>query len=111
MLSVSEVASRKLTEILASRPEPVIGLRVHVMSGCCSGPSYGLSLATESQPGDWTGEFGGVKLLVDPDSAPLLEGAEIDYVETPGGAGFTIQNPNAAPGGARSGGGCACGGH
>jgi len=108
MLNVSEVASRKLNEILTSRTEPVLGLRVHVMSGCCSGPSYGLSLATESAPGDWMGEFGGVKVLVDANSAPLLAGAQIDYVETPDGGGFTIENPNAAQ---HSSGGCGCSGH
>ena len=108
MLTVSDVASRKLGEILAAQGEPVVGLRVHAMAGCCSGPSYGMSLATESAPGDWSGEFGGVKLFVDADSAPLLEGASIDYIETPQGAGFTIESPNAA---ARHGGGCGCGGH
>lgn len=106
MLTVSDVASRKLGEILATQSETVVGLRVHAMAGCCSGPSFGMSLATESAPGDWTGDFGGVKLLVDADSAPLLEGASIDYVETPTGAGFTIHSPRPV-----SGGGCACGGH
>lgn len=105
MLNLSEVASRKLSEILASQEQKVYGLRVHAMAGCCSGPSYGLSLATESAPGDWEGTFGGVKVLVDAESAPLLEGAEIDFVETPQGSGFTIHNPHAAP----SGGECGCG--
>lgn len=106
MVTVSELASRKLTEILAAQTEKVYALRVHAMAGCCSGPQYGMSLAGEAMPGDWEGEFGGVKLIVDPESAELLEGATIDYVETPEASGFTIQNPKAV---ASNGGGCGCG--
>jgi iron-sulfur cluster assembly accessory protein len=105
MLIVTDVASRKLNEIIAGQPEPVFGLRVQAFAGCCSGPSYGMALAAQSEAGDWVGEFGGIKVLVDRESAPLLEGASIDYVETPQGSGFTISNPNAV-----SGGGCGCGG-
>ena len=105
MVTVSELASRKLSEIIAAQGEKVHGLRVHAMAGCCSGPSFGMSLAAEVMPGDWEGEFGGVRLIVDPDSAELLEGATIDYVETPEASGFTIQNPKTA----KAGGGCGCG--
>lgn len=105
MVTLSELASRKLGEIIAAQGEKVYGLRVHAMAGCCSGPQYGMSLAGEVMPGDWEGEFGGVRLIVDPESAELLQGATIDYVETPQASGFTIQNPNAV----KSGGGCGCG--
>jgi iron-sulfur cluster assembly accessory protein len=46
-----------------------------------------------------------VKFVVDPDSVPYLEGAEIDYSDGLMGKGFTIANPN------RTTGGCGCGGH
>jgi iron-sulfur cluster assembly protein len=106
LVTLSDVASRKLNEILAAQTEKVYGLRLHAMSGCCSGPSFGMSLAAEAaMPGDWEGELGGVKVLVDEDSAPLLEGASIDWVETPEASGFTIQNPKAM---ASTGGGCGC---
>ena len=85
------------------------------MSGCCSGPQYGLSLAEQTQEGDWVGEYGGIKVMVDPESAPMLTGIRIDYVETPQGSGFTIENPGAMvareTSGGCGGGGCACGGH
>ena len=107
MVTLSEVASRKLTEILSAQTEKVYGLRLHAMAGCCSGPQYGMSLAGEgAMPGDWEGEFAGIRVLVDPDSAPLLEGATIDYVETAEASGFTIRNPQAV---ATNGGGCGCG--
>lgn len=129
MLTVTDVASRKLNEIIAQQQEPVFGLRIHVSEGCCSGPSYGMSLAPQAETGDWIGEFGGVKVLVDPQSAPLLEGVSIDYVETLQAQGFTINNPNVTARGcgcgnghahagaadateaSARGGGCGCGGH
>lgn len=118
MLTLTEAASRKLADVLAQQSEhgkPCFGLRLSAMSGCCSGPQYGLSLAEGTQDGDWIGEYGGIKVVVDPLSAPMLAGIRVDYVETPQGAGFTIENPNAAQAkdasGGCGGGGCACGGH
>jgi iron-sulfur cluster assembly protein len=102
MLKVTEAASQKLQSILAEQGDCAIGLRVHILPGGCSGYSYGMSLAGTTEAGDWVGEFNGVKVLVDPDSAPFLEGASIDYLETIQASGFTITNPNAA----RS---CGCG--
>ena len=52
--------------------------------------------------GDLTVEFGGVTLTVDRMSAPYVQGATIDFVDTIEKQGFTIDNPNAT-------GSCACG--
>ena len=62
---------------------------------------YGMSL-DHAQEGDQTLERGGVKVIIDPESAAYLEGATIDYADDLAGAGFRIQNPNAV----RS---CGCG--
>ena len=102
MLTLTEAASRKLAEIMSKQAEPVAGLRVFVQKGGCSGFSYGMSLAAQVDAGDWVGEFGGVKVLVDPQSAPVLQGVRIDFVETLQESGFSISNPNAV----RS---CGCG--
>ena len=37
----------------------------------------------------------GVRLFVDPVSISYLRGAEVDFVDTITGGGFTIKNPNA----------------
>jgi iron-sulfur cluster assembly protein len=78
------------------------GLRVFVVGGGCSGYQYGMALAREFDDEDLIVEYSGIKLVVDPDSAPLLEGAEIDYIDDLMKAGFTIYNPNAVKS-------CACG--
>ncbi len=102
MLTLTDAASRKLAEIMSKQTEPVAGLRVFVEKGGCSGFSYGMSLAAEVGAGDWVGEFGGAKVLVDAASAPALKGVRIDFVESLQGSGFSIENPNAV----RS---CGCG--
>ncbi|HEY6865664.1 MAG TPA: iron-sulfur cluster assembly accessory protein [Candidatus Eisenbacteria bacterium] len=111
MLTLTEAASRKLGEVLAQQADhgkAYLGLRLMASPGCCSGPQYGLSLAERTEDGDWVGEYGGIKVMVDPESAPLLSGVRIDFVETAEGSGFTIENPAAAD--PAAGGGCACGG-
>jgi len=114
MVTITDAASSKLTEVIRQQTEHggrVYGLRLTAAPGCCSGAQYGMALADKVEENDWQGDFGGVKVLIDPDSAPLLQGVSIDYVETPQGAGFTVSNPNAVAE-EKSGGcgpGCACG--
>ena len=102
MVKLTETASRKLSELLAQQSPPAAGLRLSVSQGGCSGYSYGMAFAEAEQPGDWVGEFGEVKVFVDPESAPVLNGVEVDWIESLQATGFAIRNPNAA----RS---CGCG--
>jgi iron-sulfur cluster assembly protein len=132
MLTLTDAATRKLTEVISQQGDHgsnVFGLRLSVYKGGCSGYQYGMSLAEKAEQGDWVGEFDGVRVVVDQESAPLLEGVNIDYVETIQASGFTISNPNAARGcgcgksfetaegaqaeesGGCGSGGCGCGGH
>ena len=52
-------------------------------------------LAPQPEEDDLVVEKNGVKIVVDVDSAPLVQGAEIDYVDDLMKSGFTIHNPNA----------------
>ena len=71
-------------------------LRVFVESGGCSGFQYGLMIEENGQgAGDQVFESHGVKLFVDPISVRYLKGAEVDFVDTVTGGGFTIKNPQA----------------
>jgi iron-sulfur cluster assembly protein len=116
MITITDSASQKLSEVIAQQAKSggsIYGLRISAAPGCCSGAQYGLSLAKELEEGDWEGTFGGVRVLVDAESAPFLEGVSVDYVETPDGSGFTINDPKAAErtheGGGCGNGGCSCG--
>jgi len=102
MLSMTDKAAVKARELFEQKGVTEGGLRVFVVGGGCSGYQYGMALAREFDDEDLVIDHSGIKLVVDPDSAPLLEGAEIDYVDDLMKAGFTIYNPNAVKS-------CACG--
>ena len=102
MITMTDKATEKAKALLVSREIPDGALRVFVAGGGCSGYQYGMALAKQPDEEDFVIEHDGVRLVIDPDSAPLLEGAEIDYVDDLMKAGFTIFNPNAVKS-------CACG--
>ena len=96
MINVTPTAASKITELLAEEHKLESGLRVFVQGGGCSGFQYGLMIEeTGSGAGDQVFESNGVKLFVDPISVRYLNGAEVDFVDTITGGGFTIKNPNA----------------
>jgi iron-sulfur cluster assembly accessory protein len=96
MINVSETAASKISELLVEENKAGSGLRVFVQGGGCSGFQYGLMIEENGQgTGDQVFESNGVKLFVDPISIRYLKGAEVDFVDTVTGGGFTIKNPNA----------------
>ena len=96
MINVSETAAAKITELLIEEHKVGGGLRVFVQGGGCSGFQYGLMIDENRQgAGDQVFESHGVKLFVDPISIQYLKNAEVDFVDTITGGGFTIKNPNA----------------
>ena len=109
MITISEAASSKVKELLASEDKADHALRVFVRGMSCSGRAYGMALDDTTRPDDAVAEHFGVKIVVDPQSAQFVEGAGIDWVESLMGNGFTITNPNVAQSSGGCGGGCACG--
>src|ERR671911_423120 len=95
VLSLTDAAATKLRELTREEANPAIGLRVYVYSGGCSGYRYGMMLEDAPTPEDKAFEANGVRVYVDGNSVALLEGSQIDYVDTLMGAGFTVNNPNA----------------
>lgn len=96
MITVTETAASKIRELLAEEGKLESGLRVFVQGGGCSGFQYGLMIEEEGGGvADQTYESNGVRLFVDPVSISYLKGAEVDFVDTITGGGFTIKNPNA----------------
>jgi len=101
-VTLTDRAAAKAKSLLEQRGMPNGALRVFVVGGGCSGYQYGMALAQEAEEDDLVIEEHGVRLLVDPESAKLLAGAEVDYVEDLMKSGFQIFNPNAVKS-------CACG--
>lgn|SRR5664279_707871 len=102
LVSLSDAAATKLRELTAAEANPAIGLRVYVYSGGCSGFRYGMMLEDQPTAEDVTVDANGIRVYVDQQSTQYLKGAEIDYLDTLMGAGFTVNNPNAVSG-------CGCG--
>jgi iron-sulfur cluster assembly accessory protein len=95
-ITVTEAAATKIKELLSEEGKAESGLRVFVQGGGCSGFQYGLMIEESGAGvGDQAFESNGVKLFVDPVSISYLKGAEVDFVDTITGGGFTIKNPNA----------------
>ena len=95
MVTVTDSAAEKIRELMASEPEGEISvLRIAVQGGGCSGFQYALGFDRGPQDGDNEVEVNGVRIVIDPFSAPYLTGSEIDFVDALMGAGFAINNPN-----------------
>ncbi|GBD18949.1 Iron-sulfur cluster insertion protein ErpA [bacterium HR27] len=121
LITMTPEAVRRLKEFTDEQGMPDAYLRVFVAPGGCSGLQYGMALEESAEEDDFTFEIDGVRVIVDPFSATYLEGAEIDYVNSLMGGGFTVHNPNAvatcacghsfdAGGNAGTAQGCGCGG-
>lgn len=109
MITVTDVAADKAKTVLEQRGRPEGALRLFVAGGGCSGPQFGMALAEDAETDDTQVEFGGVRFLIDSESAPYLEGAQVDFVDDVVRSGFTIFNPSLQRSGGGCGGGCACG--
>ena len=95
-IKLTESAARQILTLIAEESSTSsLMFRVLVSGGGCSGFQYTFSLDEAIEKDDCVFEDKGVKLTVDSASLPLLEGAEIDYVEELIGASFQIKNPNA----------------
>jgi iron-sulfur cluster assembly accessory protein len=99
---LTETAASKVKALLDSEGREDLTLRIAVQPGGCSGLRYQLFFDDRSLDGDIVKDFSGVGVVTDRMSAPYLNGATIDFVDTIEKQGFTIDNPNA-------GGSCACG--
>ncbi len=95
LVSLTENAAAKIKDLMAEEPEGEAAvLRVAVQGGGCSGFEYALGFDRGSMAGDHELDAHGIRVVVDPFSAPYLQGTEIDFVDGLQG-GFAINNPNA----------------
>src|SRR5918997_4748943 len=95
MVTITENAASKIKQLIAEDPEDDVQvLRVAIQGGGCSGFQYALGFDRGPQDGDNEVEMHGVRVVIDPFSAPYLTGSQIDFVEALMGAGFAIENPN-----------------
>ncbi len=94
MITLTEPAASKVRQLIEQEGDTDVALRLAVRPGGCSGFSYEMFFDREVDERDWTDEFYGVKVAVDPQSMEMIRGAEVDYVDGLQASGFKISNPN-----------------
>ena len=95
VLEVTEGAARKAIDLSAREGFPEPYLRLRVTAGGCSGFSYRLSFERGPEDLDEVIEAHGLRVLVDPKSAPIVAGSTLEFSNAMLGGGFKVNNPQA----------------
>lgn len=95
MVEITEKAAEGLKAMMEEEDKKDHALRVFIAGMGCSGTQYGLTLDNEQADDDIVLESNGIKIYITEDVKTALEGAKVDFVDTPQGSGYVIDNPNA----------------
>ncbi len=93
-ITLSVAAANRVRHFLSARGHG-IGLRLGVKKTGCSGYAYVVNYAEDIQPDDVVFEDQGVKVVVDADSLPMVDGTEVDFVKQGLNEAFKFHNPKA----------------
>jgi iron-sulfur cluster assembly protein len=94
VVSLTDAAAARVTEIMDRAEKPYAGLRVGVKNAGCAGSEYVLEYAEAAGPLDEVVEDKGVKILIEPKAVLFLIGTEIDYEVGRMASKFVFRNPN-----------------
>lgn len=92
-IQLSDNAAQRVKQFLEK--ENGVGLRLGVRKTGCSGWAYDVSIASEFGNNDQVFEDKGVKIVVDKESLPFLNGSSIDFTQSGLNRTFQFNNPNA----------------
>ena len=94
MLELTPGAIAAIRKVIAETSDGgVLGFRIAVHGGC-DGLHYEMGLEENARAGDAVIRIQDLLLFVDEDSKRWLEGAEVDFCDTPAATGFIFNNPN-----------------
>ncbi len=94
MISVTEKAAQHIRQQLDKRGN-TLGMRLGVRKSGCTGFMYVVDYVDQLGVNDQVYDQHGVKVVVDTESLPYLEGTEIDYVRSNAlNQGLEFKNPN-----------------
>ena len=96
MINMTPAAIKAVQRFIRGSETPVIGLRLTISGGGCSGLQYGMKLENEKAEDDWELEVEGVKVLVDAMTFPMIDNVTVDFVDTLTHTGFKFDNPTAS---------------
>lgn len=92
-ISLTPAAADRVQKYLSARGHG-LGLKLGVRKTGCSGFAYVIDYADQQAPRDLVFEDQGVKVFVDPDSLPLIDGTTVDFVKQGLNEAFRFRNPN-----------------
>ena len=92
-ISITPAAADRVKSFIASRGKG-LGLRLSVRKTGCSGFAYVVNYADDAVKSDHVFEEHGVKVFVDPESLPLINGTTVDFVKQGLNEAFRFHNPN-----------------
>ena len=92
-VSLTDSARDRVLAFLRNRGHGV-GLRLAVKKTGCSGFAYVVNYADDIGRNDVVFEEGGVKVIVDSESLPMIDGTEVDFVREGLNEAFRFRNPN-----------------
>jgi iron-sulfur cluster assembly accessory protein len=94
-LMLTDRALTRIREIIKAQHFEGYTFTVRISAGGCSGLNYDPQLEREPRAGDIVWEQDGLKIATDPLSYRMIEGTEIDFVQSIQAAGFKFSNPKA----------------
>ena len=95
MVTVTEQAVSQVNNIMEKEDSPGLILRLGVNGGGCSGLEYYMGFDDKVNETDETFEHYGLKVVIDKQSLPYLEGTTLDFSNDLMNSGFVFNNPNA----------------
>lgn len=100
-VSLTESAARQIKKQLEKRGSGV-GLKLGVKKSGCSGYTYTLAYSDAAEADDAVFEDFGVKVIVQKNDLPFIDGIQLDYRREGINEAFQFNNPNVT-------GSCGCG--
>lgn len=104
-ITITPAAAQQFGNLVAQESD-VIGVRIFVGGGGCSGMKYGMTFADKSSQYDSILHLANLDVYIDAVALGFLTGVEIDFVTEGANKNFVFKNAFAATGGASTCGSC-----
>jgi Fe/S biogenesis protein NfuA len=97
MMTITEDAQKQISSLLADEERRGLALRLAITGRQPGGFQYQLGFVRQDEKAadDVVVDAGSFQVFIDAESAPNLQGATLDFQESPPQSGFKIHNPNA----------------
>lgn len=98
-ITFTDTARERIREFIEDDPVAGLAVRLSVPNPSPVAPQYEMALIEPSEraEADLSLDADGFQVVVDPESAKILDGTTIDWVESLAGSGFQFDNPNLRP--------------